>query len=721
MNFSPLLCGALLAAASPALAQGQAALAATNPFAKQSTLPYQAPPFDQIHDADFAPAFAAGMAEQMKEVRAIADNKDAPTFENTIVALERSGQLLGRASLAFFNLTSSNTDPTLDALQADLAPKLAAHQDAIFLDQALFGRVKTLFDNRASLKLDPESERVLERYHTLFVRAGANLSPADKATLKTMNGRISTLTTEFQQNVLKARKAGAVVVDDVKALDGFSPQQVAAAAQAAKDRKLTGKWVIALQNTTGQPALANLTNRALREKIYNASIARGGFGKEGDNTGVIAELVKVRAERAKLLGYKNHAAYTLEDQSAKTPEAVDQMLNQLAPPALANAKREAAELQKEINAEAKANHTKSFKLQPWDWAFYSEKVRKAKFDYDESEVRPYFELNHVLNDGVFYAAHRLYGVSFKERHDLPVYQKDVRVFDVLDVDGTPLGLFIGDYFARDNKQGGAWMSNYVNQSFLLGQLPVVVNNINIPKPPEGQPALLTFDEVTTMFHEFGHAMHGLFSKVKYPLISGTSVPRDFVEYPSQYNEMWASNPEVFANYAKHFKTGQAMPQALVKKVLAAKNYGEGFATLEYLEAAMYDMSWHEITAAQAPDAKHVAAFETAALKKDKVDYAPVPPRYLSPYFLHIFSNGYEAGYYAYIWSGVLAADTEHWMKTHGGLQRANGDFLRAKILSRGFTEEPGTLFQDFYGKGPEIEWLLESRGLVLPKASKAKK
>ncbi|MGH8456459.1 MAG: M3 family metallopeptidase, partial [Stenotrophobium sp.] len=554
---------------------------------------------------------------------------------------------------------------------------------------------------------------LVERYHTQFVRAGAELPDTGKAKLRQLNEQIATLGTQFQQNVLKAGNAGAVVVDDVSQLDGLSEQQIAAAAEAAKVRKLPGKWVIALQNTTDQPVLAQMKNRALRERVYKASMSRADDGV-GDNTGVVAQIVKLRAERAVLLGYPNHAAYVLADENAHTTAAVNKILSEIAKPAVEKAKHEAADMQKLADEQAKANHTKPFRLQPWDWDFYSQQVRKAKYSYDEAEVKPYFELNHVLQDGVFYAAHELYGLTFKERTDLPVYRKGVRVFEIFNADSSPLGLIICDYFARDNKQGGAWMNSYVNQSRLLNMPSVVTNHLNIPEPPEGQPALLTFDEVTTMFHEFGHALHGLFSNVEYPYFSGTSVPADFVEYPSQFNEMWASYPAVFAHYARHYKTGEAMPQALMDKVMAARTFNEGFATTEYLAAAMLDQAWYQLSPGKTPEAKDVMAFEAAALKQDGMDYPLVPPRYHTPYFLHAFSLGYDASYYAYLWTDVLASDTRHWMLTHGGLNRTNGDFLRAKVLSRGGSVDSATLFQDFYGQGPEIGPLLEKRGLTLP-------
>ncbi len=688
-------------------------LPSDNPFARESTLPYRLPPFDKIKDEHFKPGLLAGMAAQRKEIDAIAKSSAAPTFENTIVAMERSGDLLTRVSAAFGNLTASNTNPQLEAVSTEMSPKLSAHSDAIYLDPALYARVRTLYEQRASLKLDPESLRLLERTHTNFVRAGARLSDADKTQLKQLNEQISKLTTEFRQTVLKGVNAAAVVVDNRADLDGMTDEQIATAAEAAKERKLEGKWVIALLNTTTQPALTQLKNRAVRERVYRASTERG-WGGEFDTTNEIAQIVKLRAERAALLGYSSHAAYVLEDETALNANAVNSMLSQLAPPAVANAKREAADIQALIDAQAKANGTASFKLEPWDWDFYAEQVRKARYSYDESEVRPYFEMNRVLVDGVLFAAHELYGLSFKERKDLPKYQEDVRVFEVFDSDGSQHGLFLVDWYARSNKRGGAWMNSFVEQARLLGTKPVVVNNLNIPKPPAGQPTLLTSDEVNTAFHEFGHALHGLFSNVQYPQFSGTSVPRDFVEYPSQYNEMWMTDPRVLANYARHYQTGASMPQALMDKVLAARKFNQGYATTEYLGAALLDQAWHQLPAGKTPAQADVAKFESDALKAAGIDFGPVPPRYRSTYFSHVFASpiGYSSGYYAYIWSEVLARDTEHWFDTHGGLKRENGDLLRQKVLSRGFSVDALTMFRDFYGKGPEIGPLLEARGLT---------
>ncbi len=684
--------------------------AAAGPFGEPSTLPFNLPPFGQIHDSDFAPAYEAGMAQERREVDVITHNLAAPTFANTIVALERSGKMLGRVQRVFGNLNSSNTNPAMQQLEKELAPKVAAHDDAIRLDPSLFARIETLYRARASLGLDAESLQLLARYHTNFVRAGANLAEPDKVKLRAFNEELSTLTTQFRQRVLKATQDGAVVIDSEADLDGLSAEQQGAARVAAEKRGQADHWLISLQNTTIQPVLERLRNRSVRERIYRASIARG-LGGEADNTAVVARIVRLRAERAALLGYPSHAAYVLADESAATPEAAHQMLAQLLPAALARARAEAAEIQQAIDADAIAHGTRPFAVEPWDWAFYAERVRKAQFDFDDADVKPYFELDHVLQDGVFYAAHELYGLTFRERKDLSAYRDDVRVFEVNDADGKPLALFLADYFARDNKQGGAWMSSYVGQSTLLATRPVIVNNLNIAKPAPGQPVLLTFSEVRTLFHEFGHGLHGMLSAVTYPSLSGTNVPRDFVEFPSQYNEMWAHEPQVLAHYAHHYHSHEPMPAPLLDKVLRAGKFGQGYATLEYLAAALIDQSWHRLKANQVPAAAEVMAFESAALRAEGADYAAVPPRYHTAYFSHAFAGGYSAAYYAYLWSEVLARDTGQWFHTHGGLTRANGDYLRAKILSRGRSADTGVLFSEFYGGPPDIGPLVEYRGL----------
>ena len=697
-------------AQSPAPAPvATAATAASNPFFAESTLPLHYPAFDKIKDSDFAPGFDRGMADQLQEVAAIANATDAPTFDNTILALEKSGQILQRTSTVFFSLVGVDTNDARKAIQAEYAPKLAAHRDAIALNPQLFARIQQLYDTRDKLGLDAEGVRLVERYHTDFVRAGAQLSAADKTHLKEINGELAKLGTKFSQNVLAEVNDSAVVVDTKEELAGLTDEQIGAAAAAAKAKGLDGKYVIALLNTTGQPPEAQLENRALRERLHKASIARGARGNQYDNTAIVSQVLKLRAEKAKMLGYPTYAAYVLADETAKTPEAVNAMLTQLAPPAVANARREGAALQAMIDKEQAAKGEASFKLEPWDWAYYTEKVRKEKYNFDESQLKPYFEMKNVLENGVFYAAGQLYGLSFKQRTDLPVYNPDVLVYDVFDADGKQLAIFLADMYARPYKRGGAWMNSYVEQSGLTGNLPVVANHLNITKPTSG-PTLLTWDEVTTAFHEFGHALHGMFSHVEYPYFSGTSVPRDFVEFPSQVNEMWADWPSVLAHYAKHYQTGAAMPKELLDKVLATSKFNQGFATTEYLGSAMLDQSWHQVDADKIPAADGVMAFEAAALKANGTDYAPVPPRYRTPYFSHIM-GGYAAGYYAYIWSEVLDANTVEWIKSHGGLTRANGDRFRATLLSRGGSKDALQLFRDFAGHEPQIEPLLERRGL----------
>ncbi len=677
---------------------------ADNPLLAESSLPYHVPPFDKIKDEHFAPAIEAGMREQLKEVEAVANNSEKPTFDNTIVALERTGRLLDRAQRTFSNLNACNTNPTLQKIDKEMAPKLAAHRDEIFLNPTLFARVQQLYDNRDNLGLDPESAYLLERYYKDFVRAGARLSDADKEKLKKINTELATLQTQFEQNVLKEKNASSVVVDRKEDLHGLSDNQMASVTAAAKAEHKEDKFVIQMQNTTGQPLLGSLQNRQLRERIAQTSLARDSHGGEFDTRNIVMRTAQLRAEKAKLLGYANWAAYQLEDQTAHDVPTVNKLLGDLAPPAVANAKREAADMQKVVDQEKGG-----FQVASWDWPFYSEKVRKARYAFDESELRPYYELNHVILDGVFFAAGKLYGLTFKERHDIPVYQPDVRVFEVYDRDGKPLALFLGDYYARPSKRGGAWMNAYVQQSDLFATKPVVANHLNIPKPPPGEPTLLTHDEVRTAFHEFGHALHGMFSNVKYPRFSGTSVPRDFVEYPSQVNEMWATWPEVLKNYAKHYKTGEPIPQALLDKVIAAEKFNQGYKTTEYLSASLLDQAWHQLNPSEVP--KDAVAFEAEALHKAGVDFPPVPPRYRSFYFSHAFAGGYSAGYYSYIWSEVLDADTVEWFKEHGGLKRENGDRFRAMLLSRGGSADALGLFKNFVGRDPYVEPLLKRRGL----------
>ncbi|GAB3383248.1 M3 family metallopeptidase [Lysobacter fragariae] len=711
------LAAALAVASAPALAHESAPAAKTtvtehvNPLFTASPLPFQYPQFDKIQDSDFAPAFDRGMKEELQEVDAIANSDAAPTFDNTIVALEKSGQLLRRGLTIFGNLSGADTNDARDKIEAEYSPKLAAHADAIRLNPKLFARIKAVYEGRDAAGLDAESKRLVEKYYTDYIHAGASLSDADKVRLKAMNAELASLDTQFSQNVLKEVNASAVIVDSKAQLAGLSDEQIAGAAEAAKSRGQEGKFAIALLNTTTQPALSQLQDRATRERLYKASIARGSRGNEFDTTALVARVIKLRTERANLLGYPTHAAYTLEDETAKNPEAVNAMLGKLAPAAVANARKEGAELQKTIDEEQKAKGQPTFELQPWDWAYYSEKVRQAKYNFDEAELKPYLEMKNVLENGVFFAANKLYGLTFKQRTDLPVYQPDVMVYDVFDKDGKQLAIFLADEYARPSKRGGAWMNEYVSQSGLMGTHPVIANHLNIPKPTAGQPTLLTWDEVTTMFHEFGHALHGMFSNVKYPYFAGTNVPRDFVEYPSQVNEMWSDWPEVLANYAKHYQTGEPMPKALLDKVLAASKFNQGFTTTAYLGAAMTDQDLHQVTADKVPDAAHVMAFEAASLKKNGLDYAAVAPRYRLPYFSHIM-GGYSAGYYAYIWSEVLDANTVEWIKQHGGLTRENGDHFRDTLLSRGGSQDAMVLFGNFAGHAPQIEPLLERRGLV---------
>jgi peptidyl-dipeptidase Dcp len=676
-----------------------------NPLVTESTLPFQLPPFDKIKNEHFQPALEQGMTEEKKEAEAIANQTEPATFENTIVAMEKAGQLLARARRVFSNFGACNTNPEIQKLEKEMAPKFAAHNDTIRLNGPLFARIEKLYNARESSNLDPESKWLLERYYKDFVRAGAKLSEADKTKLKALNAELAKLQTDFEQNVLKEKNASSIVVDKREDLAGLSDNEIAAAAAAAKAEGKEGKFAIRLLNTTGQPSLGTLQNRALREKIMQVSLARNSHGGEFDNRAVVTRTAKLRAERAKLLGYPNHAAYQLEDQTAKDVPTVNKLLADLAPAAVANAKKEAADMQQIVNQE-----NGGFDVAACDWDFYSEKVRKARYAFDESELKPYYEFDHVLIDGVFFAATKLYGITFKERKDLPVYLPEIRIFEVTDHDGKPLALFIVDWYARPSKRGGAWMNQYVGQSALLGTKPVVANHLNIPKPPEGEPTLLTFDEVRTAFHEFGHALHGMFSDVKYPRFGGTSVPRDFVEYPSQVNEMWATWPEIFKNYAKHYKTGEPMPQELLDKVLAAEQFNQGFKTTEYLASSILDQTWHQLTSEQVP--ADALAFEAEALKKAGVDYPLVPPRYRSTYFSHAFAGGYSAGYYSYLWSEVLDAQSVDWMKAHGGLKRENGDHFRKTLLSRGGSNDAMKLFRDFTGADPDVAPLLKRRGLT---------
>jgi len=674
----------------------------TNPFLAESTLPFHAPPFDKIKDSDYQPAIEAGMKDQLAEIEKIADNPAPPTFANTLEAMERSGALLTRVTKVFFNLTTANTSETLQKIKSEEAPKLAAHSDSIYLNAKLFARVKALNDQRDRLKLDPESSYLVERYYKTFVRAGALLSETDKETLRGLNQEEAKLTTRFEDDVLAETNSGALVIDNKADLDGLPESDIAAAAELAKEKKLDGKWVIALQNTTQQPALTYLKNRAVRERLFNASVRRGNDGGKNDTKAIVTRLAQLRSQRAKLLGYPDHATFTLDDQMAKTPQAAEKLLTGIVPAATAKAREEAARMQKVIDAEKGG-----FTLGPHDWQYYAEKVRKAEYDLDNSQIKPYFELDRVLHDGVFFAANKLYGVTFKERKDLPVYNPDVRVFEVFDANGKSLALFYADYFQRSNKDGGAWQDSFVDQSHLLGTQPVVINVCNFTKPSAGQPALLSFDDVTTMFHEFGHALHAMFSNIRYPMLGGVS--RDFVEFPSQFNEHWATDPAVFANYAKHYQTGKPMPQELVNKIKRSRTFNQGYATTEYVAAALLDMAWHSLppTAPQQDANK----FEPEALKRFQIDLPQVPPRYHTTYFSHIWDGGYSAGYYAYLWSEVLDDDAFYWFKEHGGLTRANGQRFRDLVLSKGGTQDVATTFRNFRGRDPIVDPLLEERGL----------
>jgi len=681
----------------------------SNPFYAPSPLPFHAPPFDKIKDDDYQPAIDAGMDEQRKEAKAIAENPAPPTFENTIVALEKSGQLFTRVMLVFNGVTAANLDPELQKVQDYEAPRLAALQDAIYLDSKLFQRVAKLYQERASLNLDAESLRLLEWDYKKFVHSGANLNDADKAAVKKLNEEDSTLSNAFITKLLAAAKAGAYVTKDKAALAGLTDAQIAGAAESAKDRSVEG-YVIPLQNTTQQPTLAELSERSTRQAILENSLNRAERNDANDTRSTIVRLAQLRAQKAKLLGYPTFAAWALEDQMAKTPAAALEFMDALVPGATARAASEASDIQKVIDSQSRDSQHGGFKLEPWDWEFYSEQVRKAKYDLNESEIKPYFELNNVLENGVFYAANQLYGLTFKARTDIPVYNPDVRVFEVSDSDGKPLALFYTDYFKRDNKNGGAWMDEFVNQSQLLGTLPVVYNVANFAKPAPGEAALLSFDDVTTMFHEFGHALHGMFANTVYPTLSGLSVPRDFVEFPSQFNEHWASYPAVFDHFAKHYKTGEPMPAALAAKIKKAKTFNQGYALTEILAAAELDMQWH--TLPPSAPLQNADTFEAEALRKTHLSISYVPPRYRSSYFLHIWGNGYSAGYYAYLWSEMLDDDAFQWFEDHGGLTRANGDRFRQMVLSRGNTEDLPKMYKTWLGADPSIAPMLKYRGLA---------
>lgn len=676
-----------------------------NPFFTESDLQFQYPRFDRIENDHYLPAFEAGMREQIEEVERIAANPEPATVENTIVALERSGRMLNRVSRVFYSLSSAHTNDTIREVEAEIAPRLAAHEDSILLDERLFARIESIFQNREQLDVDAETLRLIEETRRDFVRAGAQLAESDKAILRKINAELAELDTRFSQNVLNEVNAMAIVVESAEELAGLTRAEIEAAADAASERDLEGQYVLPLLNTTQQPVMASLENRALRERILRTSMSRGSRGGEYDNRAILSRTALLRARKAKMLGYDTHAAYVLDEQTARTVTAVNDQLARLTPPAVANARREAADLQAMIEAEGN-----NFELAAWDWDFYADKLRAQRFDYDASRLRPYLELDNVLQNGVFYAAGQIYGLRFEERTDLPVYQEDVRVFEVFEEDDTSLALFIFDPYARPSKRGGAWMNSYVLQSGLFGTRPVVANHINIPEPPQGEPTLLTFDEVTTIFHEFGHALHGMFSSVTYPSFAGTSVPRDFVEFPSQVNEMWSDWPQVLANYAVHYETGEPMPQELLERVLAARKFNQGYATTEYLAASIIDLALHTLSPEEIPSAEELMEFEAETLTAAGADLETVPPRYRYPYFSHIM-GGYSAGYYSYIWSEVLDADTVEWFRENGGMSRENGQHFRDTLLSRGGSVEAMTLFRNFRGRDPDVAPLLERRGL----------
>ena len=673
-----------------------------NPFAQRSALDYELPPFALIKEEHYLPAFYEGCTQQLAEVQAILDTPGAATFENTIVALEKSGQMLMRTLLVFFNKSSSDTSDALDKIEEEMAPKLAAHQDAINLNPVLYNRIKSLYDNRESIGLNTEDAWLLERYYKDLIHAGAHLSESERGRLKELNEELSKLETQFSKNVLADTNDLAVLVHTIEELDGLSENEIASAAAAAKDRGHEGKWLIGMVNFSGNPVLDSLTNRALRQKIMQESLVKANRANENDNKPIILKVVKLRAERAKLFGKNTHAEHVIAVQTAEHPDNVHAMLRKIAPAAVRNAGAEAQDLKKSAGTE----------IESWDWGFYTEQVRLEKYNIDTTKMRPYFELESVLKNGIFFAANKLFGISFKERPDLVTYHPEARAFEVFNEDGSKLGLFIGDFYTRDSKRGGAWMNNLVDQNFLFNQLPVVVNNLNIPKPPAGKPTLLTFSETTTLFHEFGHALHGLLSQVKYPRVSGTSVQRDFVEFPSQVNEMWILWPEVVENYARHFETGEKLPQEWIDNLDAASTFNEGHATTSYLAAAILDLAWHSLTTEEAAKVSDVEAFEAQAIKDYGLDFAPVPTRYRSTYFSHIFAGGYSAGYYGYIWSEVLDADTVDWFKENGGLQRKNGEHFRNTLLGRGGSIDSMQMFRNFRGRDSKIEPLLKRRGLL---------
>lgn len=676
-----------------------------NPLLQVSTLPYQAPPFDQIEEEDFLPALQAGIAEKRQEVQAIARHPGAPDFANTFEALEQSGQLLNRVNLVFGAMTSAHTSDYLQQIDEEIAPQLTALNDEIVLNSALFARLDAVYQQRQTLAPDPESLRLVEVTWQHFQLSGASLDDDAKEKLKALNQQAARLSTRFTNRLLAATKAGGLVVNSLDALAGLSAADLAVAQAAAQARGLENAWLLVLQNTTQQPALQALRARDTRQALFSASVTRSEKGDENDTRALVLELAQVRAQQAALLGFASFADWQLQDQMAKSPDAAFAFMRNIVPAARARAEREAAAIQQTIDQQQG-----DFTLAAWDWNFYAEQVRKAQYDLDESEIRPYFALNTVLEKGVFWAASQLYGIRFSERHDLPVYHPDVRVYEIFDVDDAPLALFYTDYFKRDNKGGGAWMSNFVNQSRLLATRPVIYNVCNYTKPPAGEPALLSWDEVITLFHEFGHTLHGLFASQRYPSLSGTATPRDFVEFPSQFNEHWASEPLVFLNYARHYQSGEAMPEALHQKIVRASRFNKGYDMSELLAAALLDLHWHSIGAGEAPQS--VEGFEQQALQRDSLALAAVPPRYRSSYFQHIWGGGYAAGYYAYIWTQMLADDGYQWFVDNGGLSRENGDRFRQMILSRGNSSDLKQLYESWRGGEPQLAPMLKNRGLA---------
>jgi peptidyl-dipeptidase Dcp len=668
----------------------------TNPFFAPSPLPYELPPFAEIRDEHYLPAFERGLAEHLAEVEAIAADPEPATFDNTLVALERSGALLNRVHAAFANQASAHLTPAVQEIEPRISAMLAEHDDAVHLNSALYARIRALHDKRDALGLDPESLRLLERYHTRFRRAGAELDEAGRRRLRELNAEIAAASTAFGQNVLAAGRAGALVLDDPALLAGLSPDAVAAAAANGRALGHDGKWVLSLRNFSNQFELAWLENREVRRRLLAASLDRA----QDTNGPLAVTIATLRAERAALLGYDSHAAYVVEDRTAGSTRAVTDLLERLVPPAVANARLEAEALAELAGGPVEA----------WDWAYWSDKLRKQRYDVDEAALRPYFELERVLHDGVFRAAREVYGLTLAERPDLPGYHPDVRVFEVFDADGSGLGLFLADFHARDTKRGGAWMNSLVRQSGLLGHRPVVVNNHNIAKPAPGAPTLLTFTQVDTLFHEFGHALHGLLSAVRYPYFSGTAVPSDFVEFPSQVNEMWSLWPEILGHYAVHHETGEPMPADVVARMKDAAAFGQGFATVEYLAATMLDWAWHTLRAGEDPG--DPLAFEARALENAGLALPAIPPRYRTTYFTHVFSSQYSAGYYSYIWSEVLDADTVDWFASHGGMRRENGDVFRRELLSKGGSVDPMQAFAAVRGRAPDVAPLLRRRGLA---------